>query len=111
MALFPSLKEHFIQQIASFEGGWIRKFSSHWQKITTDPEVLDMVSRTHIDFQSIPVQTRTKLSFKFSPQECPTIQNGISNLLGKSVIVETDHDPGSLSLQSLCVQRKTEQRE
>ena len=93
MAFLPSLKQHFIQQIASFEGGRIRKFSSHWQKITNDPEVLDMVSGTHIDFQSIPVQTRTKISSKFFPQECTTIQNEISNLLSKSVIVETHHDP------------------
>ena len=94
MAFLPSLKQHFIQQIASFEGGRIRKFSSHWQKITNDPEVLDMVSGTHIDFQSIPFQTRPKISPKFSPQECTTIQHEISNLLSKSVIVETHHDPG-----------------
>ena len=93
MAFLPSLKQHFIQQIASFEGGRIRKFSSHGQKITNDPEVLDMVSGTHIDFQSIPVRTSPKISSKFSPQECTTIQNEISNLLSKSVIVETHHDP------------------
>ena len=94
MAFLASLKEHLFQQIASFEGGRIRKFSCHWQQITNDPEVLDMVSGTHIDFQSIPVQTRPKISSKFSPQECTTIQNEISNLLSKSVITETHHDPG-----------------
>ena len=87
MAFLPSLKQHFIQQFALFalfEGG----------RITNDPGVLDMVSGTHIDFQSIPVQTCPKISSKLSPQECTTIQNEISNLLSKSVIVETHHDPG-----------------
>ena len=44
-----------------------------------------MVSATHIDFQSIPAQTRPKIS--------STIQNEIFNLLSKLVIVETHHDP------------------
>ena len=54
MAFLPSLKEHFLQQVASFEGGRIRKYFSHWQEITTDSEILDMVRGTHIEFQSIP---------------------------------------------------------
>ena len=94
MAFLPSLKEHFIQQIASFEGGGIKWFFSHWQEITNDPEILDMVSGTHIEFQSIPTQTRPKTSSKFSPQECATIQAEISNLLRKSFIVQTHHAPG-----------------
>ena len=94
MAFLPSLKEHFTQQIASFEGGRIKRFFSHWQEITNDPEILDMVSGTHIEFQSIPAQTRPKTSSNFSPQECATIQAEISNLLRKSVIVQTHHDPG-----------------
>ena len=48
MALLPSLKEHFLQQIASFEGGRIRKYFSHWQEIATDSEILDMVMMVHI---------------------------------------------------------------
>ena len=94
MAFLPSLKEHFLQQIASFEGDRIRKYFSHWQEITTDSEILDMVSGTHIEFQSIPAQTRPKISCKFSAQECTAIQTEVSNLLKKSVIVETHHDPG-----------------
>ena len=50
MAFLPSLKKHLPQQIASFEGGRIRKYFSHWQEITTDSEVIDMVSGTHIEF-------------------------------------------------------------
>ena len=53
-----------------------------------------MVCDTHIEFQSIPAQTRPKISCKFSAQECTTIQTEVSNLLKKSVIVETHHNPG-----------------
>ena len=107
MAFLPSLKQHFIQQIASFEGGRIRKFSSHWQKITNDPQVLDMVSGTHIDFQSIPIQTRPKVSSKFSPQQYTTIQNEISNLLiANRSLLKHIMTQGSLSPQSLFVTLK-----
>ena len=53
-----------------------------------------MASGSYIEFQSILAQTRPKISYKFSPQECSTIQTEVSNLLKKSVIVETQHDPG-----------------
>ena len=86
MAFLPSLEEHFLQQIASFEGGRIRKYFSHWQEITTDSEILDMVSGTHIEFQSIPAQTRPKISCKFSPQECTTIQTEKSVILKKTFL-------------------------
>ena len=106
--ILPSLKEHL--QIASFEGGWIRKHFSHWQKITTDSEILDMVSGTHIEFQSIPAQTRPKISCKFSPQECTTIQTEVSNLIRKSVIrLKHIMTQGSLSPQSLFGKRKTDE--
>ena len=61
MAFLPSLKEHLLQQIASFASGRTRKYFSHWLEITTDSEILDMVSGTHIEFQSIPAQTRPKI--------------------------------------------------
>ena len=103
MVLLPSLKEHFLQQIASFEGGRIRKYFSHWQEIA-DSEILDMVSGTHIKFQSIPAQTCPKILCKFSAHECTTIQTEVSNLK-KSVIVETHHDPGAF-ISSIFVRPK-----
>ena len=44
MAFLPSLKEHLLQQIASFESGRIREYFSLWHEITTDSEILDIVS-------------------------------------------------------------------
>ena len=83
MAFLPSLKKHLLQQIALFEGGRIRKYFSHWQEITTDSEVIDMVSGTPIEFQSKAAQTcpkKAKISCKFLSQECTTIQTEVSNL-------------------------------
>ena len=120
MAFLPWLKKHFLQQIASFEGGRIRKYFSPWQEITTDSEILDMVSGTHIEFQSIPAQTRPKISCKFSPQECATIQTEVSSLTflkGRSLLKhimtqgslsprlcsskERRNNPNDLNLQTL----------
>ena len=70
-----------------------------------------MVSGSHIEFQSIPAQTRPKIWWKFSPQECTAIQTEVSNFLKKSVIVETQHDPGEF-ISPICVRpRKGEEPE
>ena len=46
-SVLPLLTEHFTDQVAHFKAGRICEFYVQWQKITSNPEVLDMVKWTH----------------------------------------------------------------
>jgi hypothetical protein len=94
ISFLPTLIKHFTDQIASFQAGRIAKFYAEWQKITSDPEILDMVRGTHIEFSTIPAQFRVpQQSSKFTQVEVTVIEAEISSLLSKGVIVHTNHEP------------------
>jgi hypothetical protein len=53
-----------------------------------------MVRGTHIEFATIPVQSSCQRKTSFTSTEVSVIETEISNLLQKSVIVKTHHEPG-----------------
>ena len=54
-------------------GGQVRNFVSKWKELTSDPQILDIISHCHIEFGEIPTQKRssavTNLENKFSDQD------------------------------------------
>ena len=50
-------------------GGRLHFFKSEWYKITSDPNILDMVSGMHIDLKSLPSQHSYPQPLRLSPEE------------------------------------------
>ena len=76
-----------------FVAGRIANFISNWQLITSDPNILNLVSNTRIKFVQIPKQDKVPYQIKFSNQEMQAIDTEISKLIEKRVIVEVQHEP------------------
>ena len=48
LTFLPVLKEHFNMQISHFRGSRLAHFYHEWEKITSDREILDIVSGQRI---------------------------------------------------------------
>ena len=71
-----------------FQAGRLKNFIPAWKEITSDPEVLDWVEHTHIEFvhNKHPVQVDG-----FNHVESEIIDSEVTKLLHKGVIVESKH--------------------
>ena len=73
-----------------FAGGQVCNFMSKWRELTSDPQILDIISHCHIDFGEIPTQkcwsAVTNLEDKFSDQEKATIDAQITEFLSKVIV-------------------------
>ena len=67
-------------------GGRLRFFKSEWYKITSDPNILDMVSGMHIDLKSLPSQHSYAQPLRLSPQEIHAADEQVKKLLDKQAI-------------------------
>ena len=55
LSFLPLLNDFFARPVSNFKAGRLAAFSPTWVKITSDPEILHMVSGQHIEFSSEPV--------------------------------------------------------
>ena len=76
-----------------FRAGQIRFKREEWEKITSDKNVLDMISGVKIDLTEEPLQGKGHES-KFSKEETLQIEKEISELAKKGVIVTCDKKEG-----------------
>jgi hypothetical protein len=76
-------------QISHFCGGRLE-----WEKITSDLEILDMVSSQHIEFDTTPLQNYSRSLSKCTEAKQAVIRAEIVKLLHKVVIVRAQHEPG-----------------
>ena len=68
-------------------GGRIKLFYSRWKLISSDPEILDIVSGMHIELIDLPLQNRIPPPLRFSKEEEIAAQEQIDTLLQKNAIV------------------------
>ena len=78
LTFLPVLKEHFNMQISHFRGGRLAHFYHEWEKITSDREILDIVSGQSIEFDTTPLQ-----NYPRSLSKCT-----------EAVIVRAQYEPG-----------------
>ena len=91
----------FIQQvltknreaIAQYTGGRLCHYSQNWQKITSNPEILEVVNGYKLDFTSMPVQVHSHSETCFSQQAAKTVQLELDKLVVKQVICACSHTP------------------
>ena len=90
----PTLIAYLVAQTSCFKSCRLEKFTHCWKKITSDTEILQMVSGQYIEFDTKPCQTHPPALKCFSAAENDIISKEVANLLQKAVIVETSHEPG-----------------
>ena len=90
----PILIVYLVTQTSCFKSSRLAQFIPAWQQITSDTEILQMVSCQYIEFSTQPSQRRPPPGKRFSGQEQVIITSEISSLLEKAVIVETTREPG-----------------
>ena len=77
----PVLNEFLTRQANNFKAGRLATFLQTWRNITSDPEILHMVSSQHTEFCSEPVQTQPFHKGMFSDKERLIITSEIERLL------------------------------
>ena len=88
----PILKLYFQQKCEVFQGGQIKEKFKNWQKLTDDTEILETVKGATFKFESVPQQTFTCPSQKFSAEEERLVLAEIDKL--KRVIATSQHADG-----------------
>ena len=78
----------------SFKAGRVCDFLSKWQSLTSDCEILDMITGTTIEFTKVPVQFSIPPQTWFPLSEAKIIDSEIASLLLKGVIVESCKESG-----------------
>ena len=90
--LLPVIIAGLEQNVKCFKAGNLTSFLSEWRSITSDREILDMITGTTIDFSYLPVQHGPPAIREFSDTESKIIETEIEKLLNKGVIVRTDRE-------------------
>ena len=94
-----------------FAGGRVRNFVSKWKELTSDPQILDIISHCHIEFGEIPSQKRwsavTNLEDKFSDQEKATIDAQIAEFLSKGIVSYSVSQVGQI-ISPIFLRRKSD---
>ena len=85
--------------------GRLKHFIAHWEKLTSDPVILEFKG-VKIEFQNSiePAQTMGR-TCHFNVREQAIVESEIQKLIQKGVIIPLVHEEGNSSLSS-CIARK-----
>ena len=75
-------------------GGRLHHFLPKWKQITSDCEVLDMITGMHIDLLETPHQYFQPAPLNFSQEEIEATNRLISELVLKNAIEPCESEPG-----------------
>ena len=85
--------------------GRTKYFTSAWQEITADKQILEMTQGCPLEFESMPKQLSKAHPISHNPAERKIINIELDKLLSKGVIEETTHLEGEF-LSSIFVRKK-----
>ena len=98
----PNLKSRII----SFCGGKIQNFLSQWETLTSDPTILQTVKGEIIDFINAPPSSSVYPNNSISKDHVTKIDQEISSLMKKKIIVVSSHEPGEYISPIFSVPKK-----
>lgn len=85
----------------------MKEYTENWRKITTDPNILDIVQHCHVEFINQVNPTKSfSYSSSFSQFEHETINQEIQKLLDMNVIKEVNHHPNEFISPIFVVPKK-----
>ena len=100
--ILPNLK----RLIDLFCGGQIKYFISQWEGLTSDKSILQTVKGEVIEFNGDPQTCSIYPTNSISKDHEIKIDDEISKLLAKHVIVKTSHEPGEFISPIFSVPKK-----
>ncbi len=86
------LTEYFKHKVAGFKAGRLRQFYHEWMSITSDTEILEMVSGQKLEFSQKPFQLFVPKERTLDPIQTQVCETEIESLLKKGAIVLTEHE-------------------
>ena len=89
-----------------FSGGQIRSCLTQWEALTSDQSILQTVKGELIDFIGDPPNCSVCPQNSISKEHETMIDEEISKLAAKSVIVKTSHEPGKFISPIVSVPKK-----
>ena len=94
--VLPLLTEYFERQVNNFEAGQLSKHMPDWLKLTSDTEILTLVSGLPIEFISDKPLQISSISHPLSKSESVILQMQINKLLDKNVLVPSEYEQGEI---------------
>ena len=72
----------------TFIAGRLKSYNNEWQKVTSDPTILQAIEGYKLEFESgtVPVQDRLPRPYKLADEEARKVDEGINKLMIKGVI-------------------------
>lgn len=81
------IKKLLVKQVSDFEGGRLENFVSVWRNLTSDSEILDIVSGLHIEFDSFEnCDPFRDITYNLLDEDIEIIDAEVDKLLSKKVI-------------------------
>ena len=91
-----------INQPPTQLAGRLKHFLTRWEKLTSDPVILEFVKGVKIEFQSgVPPTQHTGRTSRVNAQEQGLVECEIEKLLQKGVIVPSVHEAGGIHFHYL----------
>lgn len=92
---FTTLLKYLESKVDCFKAGQLRDYYPEWMVLTSDTEILDIVSGQHIEFSQKPFQMFVPQEKKtWALNELETCEIEMTKLLKKGAIVSTEHEEG-----------------
>ena len=88
------IKDQAYTDIENFKAGQIKEKYQEWAELTSDKEILTMVSGYKLQFHEMPTQKQAPHIIKFNDEECEIINSEIDKLLQKEVVTLCDRESG-----------------
>ena len=82
------------KQVNGFKAGQLRSHISRWKALTSDKDILHIVSGLRIPLTEVPSQHMRPSEIRFSPHEEKIMASELKKLLALGVIVESFHESG-----------------
>ena len=77
-----------------FKAGQIKHFTDSWEKLTSDPWILEAIQGVNIEFTSPPYQSYIPKEPTLGNTEANAVDNELLKLLAKGVIKKSQHEDG-----------------
>ena len=89
-------------------GGRISFFKNNWNKITKDPEFLNLIDGVTLEFHQIPKQHLVLPQYKFGPEEFSLISQEIDRFLAAGIVEPSEvNEPGEIISNIFCRRKKS----
>ena len=98
--LVDDLKCYFLKKVELFKGGQLRHYLEVWASLTSDKEILNIISGDNLEFITETPPSRSQLKpIRLSASHKTALNAEIDKLLSKNIITISKHEEGEFISQ------------